>query len=199
VVQIIFWLYSLWWKWTLIWLGNNRLMIFKGTGLDCYLFIHPITTLLGLAANWAIHGNSIVFVRLIPPTTARSYFVYVQLVTRFESGHSYHSFLLIHLFLCPWWICSDTFMMCNIRRWSTSCEKLGIFHLFWCLDTPGSWSNGDWHLSEASKICKGFLSDIIPSYQAGLLWPPGSIATLAKTFLSVWSHLTRLDALLIPV
>ena len=80
-------------------------------------------------------------------------FVYAKSIAKFWSGHHYHSFLLIHLFLCLWWNRSYSFMIYNIRQWSRSCERLDIFHLFWCLDTPRS-SSHDWYISEASKFLK---------------------------------------------
>jgi hypothetical protein len=88
-------------------------------------------------------------------------FVYAQLVIRFGSGHHYHSFLLVYLFLCLWGNRSYPFMIHNIRWWSRSCERLDSIYTFWCLDTPRSSSNDDWYIFEASKIFKGFLCDLL--------------------------------------
>ena len=97
------------------------------------------------------------------------YFYYYSLCYFFGNHQLLFSKTLISSPLfCQWWNCLTPETIWNMCWWSWTCEELGIItsrpyclflyaHCFykcslclWCFDAPSSWSNDDWHVSEAS-------------------------------------------------
>jgi len=106
--------------------------------------------------------------------------------------------LLSSPLFCRWWNCTSPNIIWNMSWWSRTCEELGIitspFPLFssllWCHYAPSSWSNDDWHVSEASfsAVFLSFCEFGRSSSLAVLLYLTCChTITTTFSFLSAWS------------
>ena len=86
-------------------------------------------------------------------------------------SHSSLSFLFM---FCRWWECLSAYIICNVSWWSWPREKLGIticrpynimYLLLWSHYAPRSWSNDEWHDSEASFPLFSFKSVLASNFK----------------------------------